>query len=96
MIASYCNCVFLMERACLWGTLKTELVHHPKFKTRKQAIQEIIESIEACYNLQRKQEKFGYLSPAEFTQRYYANLVVLKPLNSIFDIMPQFGAAIDY
>ena len=57
-----------------WGILKTELVHHRRFKTRQQAIQEIIEYIEIFYNRQRKQERLGYLSPAQFTQRYYANL----------------------
>ena len=57
-----------------WGILKTELVHHRRFKTRQQAIQEITEYIEIFYNRQRKQERLGYLSPAQFTQRYYANL----------------------
>jgi putative transposase len=59
-----------------WGTLKNELVRHQKFKTRLQAKQEITEYIEIFYNRQRKQEKLGYLSPAEFTQRYYENLLV--------------------
>jgi len=58
-----------------WGTLKNELAHHRKFKTRQQAIQEIAEYIEIFYNRQRKQERLGYLSPAEFTQRYYVNLL---------------------
>ena len=57
-----------------WGILKNELVHHLKFKTRQQAIQEITEYIEIFYNQQRKQEKLGYRSPAQFTQRYYAHL----------------------
>jgi putative transposase len=51
------------------------IVHHQKFKTRLQAKQEITQYIEIFYNRQRKQEKLGYLSPAEFTQRYYANLL---------------------
>ena len=57
-----------------WGILKTELVHHRRFKTRQQAIQEITEYIEIFYNRQRRQERLGYLSPAQFTQRYYAKL----------------------
>ncbi|MBP6368181.1 MAG: IS3 family transposase, partial [Nitrosomonas sp.] len=57
-----------------WGILKTELVHHRRFKTRQQAIQGITEYIEIFYNRQRKQERLGYLSPAQFTQRYYTNL----------------------
>lgn len=59
-----------------WGILKTELVHHRRFKTRQQAIQKITEYIEIFYNRQRKQEKLGYLSPAQFSQQYYANLLV--------------------
>lgn len=59
-----------------WGILKTELVHHRRFKTRQQAIQEITEYIEIFYNRQRKQEKLGHLSPAQFSQQYYANLLV--------------------
>lgn len=47
-----------------WGTLKNELVHHRKFKTRQQAIQEIAEYIEIFYNRQRKQERSGYLLAA--------------------------------
>ena len=57
------------------GTLENELVHHRKFKIRLQAKQEITEYIEIFYNRQRKQEKSNYLSPAEFTQRYDANLL---------------------
>ena len=58
-----------------WGILKTELVHHRGFKTRQQAIQEITEYIEIFYNRQRKQERLGYLSPVQFSQQYYANLI---------------------
>ncbi|SDU21369.1 Integrase core domain-containing protein [Nitrosomonas ureae] len=57
------------------GILKTELVHNRRFITRQQAIQEITEYIEIFYNRQRKQEKLGYLSPAQFSQQYYANLL---------------------
>ncbi len=58
-----------------WGILKNELVHHRKFKTRQQAIQEITEYIEIFYNRQRKQERLSYPSPAAFTQKYYENLL---------------------
>ncbi|GKS69465.1 transposase [Nitrosomonas sp. PY1] len=57
-----------------WGILKTELVHHRRFKTRQQAIAEITEYIEIFYNRQRKQEKLSYLSPVQFSQQYHANL----------------------
>ena len=58
-----------------WGTLKTELVHHRRYATRKEAKREIAEYIEIFYNRQRKQARLGYLSPAAFMRRYYENLV---------------------
>jgi putative transposase len=55
-----------------WGTLKTELVHHSRYKTREQAIREITEHIEVFYNRQRRQARLGYLSPAVYERQFYA------------------------
>jgi putative transposase len=33
-----------------WGTLKNELIHHLRHKTREEAIREITECIEVLYN----------------------------------------------
>jgi len=55
-----------------WGTLKNELVHHSRYKTREQAIREITEYIEVFYNRQRRQERLGYLSPAVYERQFYA------------------------
>ena len=54
-----------------WGTLKNELVHHRKYKTRQEAIQEITEYIEVFYNRQRKQAQLGYLSPTAYEKLFY-------------------------
>jgi transposase InsO family protein len=54
-----------------WGTLKNELVHHRKYRTRQEAIREITEYIEVFYNRQRRQARLGYLSPAAFEQQHY-------------------------
>lgn len=59
-----------------WGSLKTELVHHRRFINREQAKQEITEYIEVFYNRIRKQARLGYLSPALFSQKYYAQQLV--------------------
>ena len=67
------NCWDNAPMESFWGTLKNELVHHRHYRTRAQAIQEITEYIEIFYNRQRKQARLGYLSPAAFTQQYYAN-----------------------
>jgi putative transposase len=60
-----------------WGSLKNELVHHIRFATQQQAIQEITEYIEVFYDRQRKQARFGYLSPAKFTQQHYNLLLAV-------------------
>jgi putative transposase len=59
----------------LWGTLKNELVHHSRYKTREQGIREITEYIEVFYNRQRRQERLGYLSPAVCERQFYARQV---------------------
>jgi len=70
------NCWDNAPMESFWGTLKTELVHHRRFMTREQAKREITEYIEIFYNRMRKQARLGYLAPAVFTQRYYANQLV--------------------
>lgn len=53
-----------------FGTLKTELVYHRRYETRRQAIAEIAEYIELLYNRQRRHSKLGYLAPAAFVTKY--------------------------
>ena len=54
-------------------TLKTELVHHIKFKTRKEAKTAIFEYIEIFYNKVRMHSANDYLSPVEFEQAHNFN-----------------------
>ena len=54
------------------GSLKIELVHHRRFATREQAKREITKYFEIFYNRILKQARLGHLSPAAFTQQYYA------------------------
>ncbi len=58
-----------MESFC--GTLKVELVHHRRYETRAQAIQEITEYREIFYNRIRRHSSLGNISPAAFLQNYY-------------------------
>ena len=51
-------------------TLKTELVHHVNFKTKKEAKQAIFEFIEVFYNRMRMHSINDYLSPVEFEQAH--------------------------
>jgi transposase InsO family protein len=58
-----------------WGTLKSELVHHSRYKTREEAIREITEYIEVFYNRQRRQARLGYQSPVNYERQFYARQV---------------------
>jgi putative transposase len=69
------NCWDNAPMESFWGLLKNELVRHRRFTSREQAKQEITEYIEIFYNRMRKQARLGYLSPAAFTQQYYAKQV---------------------
>jgi len=69
------NCFDNAPMESFWGTLKQELVHHRRYRTRREAIQDITEYIEIFYNRQRLQSRLGFLSPAAYEQRYYARLL---------------------
>ena len=69
------NCYDNAPMESFWGTLKQELVHHRRYRTRLEAIRDITEYIEIFYNRQRLQPGLGFLSPAVYEQRYYAGLV---------------------
>ena len=69
------NCYDNAPMESFWGTLKQELIHHRRYRTRQEAIAEITEYIEIFYNRQRRQARLGYLSPAVYEQRYHAGLL---------------------
>jgi len=69
------NCYDNAPMESFWGTLKQELVHHRRYKTRQEAIQDITEYIEIFYNRQRRQPGLGFLSPAAFEQKFYAGML---------------------
>ncbi len=65
------NCFDNAPMESFWGTLKQELVHHRRYRTRLEAIQDITEYIELFYNRQRKQARLGFRSPAAYAQTFY-------------------------
>ncbi len=69
------NCFDNAPMESFWGTLKQELVHHRHYRSRWEAMEDITEYIEIFYNRQRLQARLGYLSPAAYTQKYYAGLL---------------------
>lgn len=65
------NCYDNAPMESFWGTLKNELVHHRRYVSRQEAMQEITEYIEVFYNRQRRQKRLGYLSPAAYEKQFY-------------------------
>lgn len=49
-----------------FSTLKGELVHHRRYRTRAEAQSDIFEYIEVWYNRKRLHSSLGYRSPAEY------------------------------
>jgi len=60
------NCWDNAVAESFFGTLKNELVHHEKYKTREQARLSIFDYIETFYNTKRSHSHLDYVSPDEF------------------------------
>ena len=57
------NCWDNAPSESFFHTLKTELTHHRRYRTRQEAKQEIFEYIEVFYNRQRRHSTIGYQTP---------------------------------
>lgn len=64
------NCYDNAPMESFFGTLKTELIHHQKYRTRQEAILEVREYIEVFYNRQRRHASLGNLSPAAYWKKF--------------------------
>ena len=53
-----------------FGTLKTELVIHEKYRTKEQARKSLFEYIEVFYNRRRRHSYLGYISPVEYEAKH--------------------------
>ena len=60
------NCYDNAYAESFFHTLKVELVHRRRFKTRAEAMAAIFEYIEVWYNRQRMHSSLGYRSPMEY------------------------------
>ena len=60
-----------------FGTLKTECLHHFKFKTRDQARQVVFDYIEVFYNRIRRHAKIQNQVPADYAQQFYKNELLI-------------------
>jgi putative transposase len=62
------NCYDNAPMESFFGTLKSERVHHRRYRTRAEARQDIFHYIEIFYNRKRRHSAIGYVSPAQFEQ----------------------------
>ena len=60
------NCFDNAVVESFFGTLKTELVHRTRYRSREQARSSVFQWIECWYNRQRRHSSLGYLSPEQF------------------------------
>mgnify|MGYP002381944178 CR=1 FL=1 len=67
------NCYDNSPMESFWATLKKEVVHDTHYQTRVEARASLFEYIEVFYNRQRRHSALGYVSPAEFEERYASN-----------------------
>ena len=58
-------------------TLKVELIHRLKFKTRDEAKIKIFEYVEMYYNCKRTHSTLGFLSPFEYERRSASTLLTV-------------------
>lgn len=63
------NCWDNAVMESFFHTLKTELTHHRRYRTRAEARADVFEYIETFYNRRRRHSSLNYLSPAEYEAR---------------------------
>jgi transposase InsO family protein len=63
------NCYDNAVAESFFATLKKELVHRTRFRTRAEARSRLFEYIELFYNSKRRHSALGNLSPAEYERR---------------------------
>ena len=64
------NCWDNAPSESFFHTLKTELTHHQRYRTREEAKQDIFEYIEVFYNRQRRHSSIGYQAPLAYEETY--------------------------
>ena len=63
------NCWDNAVMESFFGTLKKELVHHRRYRTRAEARKDIFEFIEVFYNRERLHSSLGYMSPLDYEKQ---------------------------
>ncbi len=60
------NCWDNAPMESFFGTLKKELVHHRRYRTREEARRDIFNYLELFYNRERLHSSLGYNSPVQY------------------------------
>lgn len=68
------NCWDNAVSESFFGSLKNELIHHERFRTRQEATDKLFDYIEVFYNRSRIHSATDYFAPAEYEARYQAQL----------------------
>jgi putative transposase len=68
------NCWDNAVTESFFGVLKSEMIHHEHFATRREAKDKLFDYIEVFYNRSRIHSAAGYFAPAEYEARYRAQL----------------------
>jgi transposase InsO family protein len=80
------NCYDNAPMESFFSLLKTELVHHERYSSRRDARTSIFDYIEVFYNRKRIHGAIGYMTPTSFEQRWWK-----KPaLKEIDEVSPSF------
>jgi len=67
------NCLDNAPMESFFGSLKNELIHRSRFKTRDEAKRAIFEYIEVWYNRCRRHSSLGYITPEQARHNYGMN-----------------------
>ncbi len=67
------NCYDNAYAESFFHTLKVELIHRRRFKTREEAMMSIFEYIEVWYNRKRLHSSLGYLTPVDYEAQALAS-----------------------
>jgi len=65
------NCWDNAVTESFFGILKTELVHHERFRTRQEAVDKLFDYIEVFYNRMRIHSTIDYFTPMDYEAHYY-------------------------
>lgn len=65
------NCFDNASAETFFSTIKSERLHHRKYKDLTEARNDIFWYIESFYNRKRRHQALGNITPVEFLKRYY-------------------------